>query len=149
MKKKTIFLKNKIINELLISGKKEKSEKILSKSFKLFQKLNKKSLLVSFQFSIINAAPVFDINSQIVKKGKRKNIKETPIFLSNSKIRSKNSFKFLKKSSIKEKKKLQFYKSFVKEISNSMTLNGTSKLSKIEKQKQVLLNKRYWYNFKW
>lgn len=149
LNKKILFLKDKTVNEFMESGKKPTGEKILLKFVKSFQKQNRKNFKSLLQFAIINATPVFSVNTQVVKKGKKKAINEVPIFLSNHSIRIRNSLKFFKQSATKEKKTSHFYKLLSKEVLNSSKLNSVSITEKNDLQKQVLKNKRYWSNFKW
>ena len=149
LNKKKIFLKDKTINEFMKNGKKTTGEKILLKFTKSFQKAHKKNSISLLQFAVINATSVFSINTQVIKKGKRKTVREIPSFLSNHNDRIRNSLKLFKESSLKEKKTSHFYKSFEKEVLKSASFNSLSIIKKTELQRQVLLNKRYWYNFKW
>ena len=148
LNKKVLFLKDKTINEFMKNGKKLTGEKILLKFVKSFQKQNRKNFKSLLQVAIINITPVFSINTQIIKKGKRKSTNEVPVFLSNDLIRIRNSLKFFKQSAIKEKK-ASFYKLLSKEVLNSAKSDSISIAEKNELQKQVLKNKRYWSNFKW
>ena len=149
LNKKKLFLKNKTINGLMISGKKTTGEKILLKFAKSLQKLNNKKFMTVLQSAIINVTPVFSVNTQIVKKGKRKAEKHVPSFLQNHSSRVKSSLNFFKNSVAKDKKTASFYKMLSKEVLNSAHANSSSVNKKAEVQKQVLLNKRYWSKFKW
>lgn len=149
LSKKKLFLKDKTINLIMKRGKKTTGEKILLKFVKSFQKSNSKKFITLFQVSIINTTPVFSINTQVVKRGKRKATKDIPSFLSNHRSRISTSLNFLKQSVNKEKKNGHFYKMFAKEILTSSLATSSSIVKKNEVQKQVLLNKRYWSNFKW
>lgn len=146
---KKLFLKNKTINIFMKSGKKKTVEKILLKFAKTFQKSNNKKFTTLFQSAIINTTPVFSVNTQVIKKGKRKATKNVPSFLSNNSVRVINSIHFFKESVVKEKKNGHFYKMLAKEVLNSSSTNSTSIVKKADVQNQVLLNKRYWSNFKW
>jgi ribosomal protein S7 len=149
LNKKNLFLKDKTINLIMKRGKKTTGEKILLKFVKSFQKSSKKKFIALFQASIMNTTPVFSVNTQVVKKGKRKFTKDVPSFLSNHSLRISNALSFLKQSVNKEKKTGHFYKMFAREVLASSLSNSSSTLKKNEVQKQVLLNKRYWSNFKW
>jgi ribosomal protein S7 len=147
--KKKLFLKNKTINVFMKSGKKKTVEKILLKFVKTFQKSNNKKFTALFHSAIINTTPVFSVNTQVVKRGKRKTTKDVPSFLSNHSTRISNSINFFKQSVIKDKKTAHFYKMLAKEVLNSSSTNSNSIVKKTDLQNQVLLNKRYWSNFKW
>jgi len=149
LSKKNLFLKDKTINLIMKRGKKTTGEKILLKFVKNFQKSNNKKFIALFQASIMNTTPVFSVNTQVVKKGKRKATKDVPSFLSDHNSRISTSLNFLKQSVNKEKKTGHFYKMFAKEILSSSLSTSPSIVKKNEVQKQVLLNKRYWSNFKW
>jgi len=149
LNKKVLFLKDKTVNEFMKDGKKLTGEKILLKFVKSFQKQNRKNFKSLLQVALINVTPVFSINTQIIKKGKRKATKEVPVFLPTHFIRIRNSLKFFKQSAIKEKKVSSFYKLLSKEILNSAKSDSISMTEKNDLQKQALKNKRYWSNFKW
>ena len=149
LNKKVLFLKDKTVNEFMKNGKKLTGEKILLKFVKSFQKQNRKNFKSLLQVAIINATPVFSINTQIIKKGKRKVTNEVPVFLSNHSSRVRNSLKFFKQSVLKEKKNSSFYKLLSKEVLNSAKFDSISIAEKNDLQKQALKNKRYWSNFKW
>ena len=149
LNKKNLFLKDKTVNEFMRNGKKLTGEKILIKFVKSFQKRNRKNFKSLLQVAIINVTPVFSINTQIIKKGKRKYINEVPVFLQNHSARIRNSLKFFKHSTLKEKKTSHFYQLLSKEVLNSAKFDSLSIVEKNDLQKQVLKNKRYWANFKW
>ena len=68
---KTFDLKTKIVNTLMISGKKKTGEKVLLKFAKLLQKSTNKNFKSLVQLAIVNSTPTFKLNEQILKKGKR------------------------------------------------------------------------------
>ena len=71
-KKQNIEIKNKLINHLVIKGKKSKSEKIVLESFKTLQLNSKKSSKKLFQLALISNTPIFKINTITQKKRKKK-----------------------------------------------------------------------------
>jgi len=146
---KKIFLKAKIINSLMISGKKETGEKILSKLVKFLQRSTNKNIINLIQLSIINSTPIFKLNEQIIKKGKRKATKVTPSFISKNSLRTMLSLKLMRKIASKNKSSNSFYTKLGKEIVASAQLKSASVERKNELQKQVLLNKRYISKFRW
>ena len=145
----TIVLKNKIINILMKNGKKRTGEKILLKSAKLLQKSTSKSFQNLVQLVIINTTPVFKLNEQAVKKGKRKAQKVIPSFIVKNSLRIMTALKFLKDSVAKDKTNVGFHKSLVKEILTASSLKGQSIEQKNKLQIQALLNKRHLSKFRW
>ena len=148
-KKKTIVLRNKIINVLMINGKKYTGEKILLKSSKLLQKSSKKPFRNLVQLAVINTTSAFKLNEQVMKKGKRKSTKVTPSFIVKDSLRIMTALKYIKITVYKNKSSINFHKSLVKEILASSSLKGQSVEQKTKLQTQILLNKRYLSKFKW
>lgn len=146
---KSMVLKNKIANVFMEDGKKRTSEKILLKSAKLLQQSTKKSFQNLIQLTIINTTPVFKLNEQAVKKGKRKDTKVIPSFIVKNSLRIMTALKFLKDSVFREKNRASFHKNLVKEILASASLKSQSIEKKNKLQVQVLLNKRYLSKFRW
>ena len=146
---KNLTLKTKIINTLMISGKKTTGEKILLKFAKTLQKSTKKNFKNLVQLAIINATPAFKTNEQVVKKGKRKAIRSTFIFITSDSKRIMTSLKFIKNAVVKNKSSNHFYERFTDEILSASTLKSQSIDKKNELQRQVLLNKRYLSKFRW
>ena len=71
-KKSFKILKIKLLNTLMVHGKKNTTEKILLNSTKFICKSQKYRLENLFKLAFINATPMFKLNEQIVKRGKRK-----------------------------------------------------------------------------
>ena len=81
-------IKNKLVNHITLSGKKETSEKNLLKSFKELQKNSFKKLNNIIQLALIYTMPLFKlhvIKNKKRKKSKKKKNREIPGF-----IKSKN-----------------------------------------------------------
>lgn len=148
-KAKMFTLETKIVNTLMLSGKKSTGEKILLKFSKKLQKLNNKHFKKLVQIAIINSTSTFKLNEQIVKKGKRKAVRHIPSFTTTDSLRIMISLKLIKRSATKNKNSNQFYESFVNEILMASSLKGQSVDKKTELQKQILANKRYLANFRW
>lgn len=146
---KTFQLKTKMVNTLMLSGKKKTGEKILLKLAKLLQKSNNKNFKSLIQLAIINSTPTFKLNEQIVKKGKRKAIKSTPFFIVTDSLRIMSSFKFLKTAAVRSTTSNHFYKILANEVLAASELKSQSVEKKNELQKQILLNKRYLSKFRW
>jgi small subunit ribosomal protein S7 len=146
---KMFTLKTKIVNTLMLSGKKNTGEKILLKFSKKLQKLSNKHAKKLVQLAIINSTSTFKLNEQIVKKGKRKAVRHIPSFITTDSLRIMISLKSIKRSATKTKTPNQFYENFVNEILMASSLKGHSVEKKTELQKQILANKRYLANFRW
>lgn len=145
-----IELKNKLINILMKNGNKKTSEKILLKSLKILQKLSIKKHTNLIQLAVVNSTPTFKINKQNIKKGKRKSLKETPIFIKTSLLRTTLAIKCLKDASyIKNFSLSYFAKNFSQEILSTASLKSNSIEKKNILQKQILINKKYFFKFKW
>ena len=136
---------------MMLSGKKQTSERIVLKSLKSLQKSISKNPISLVKQSVVNSTPVFKINKQSKKRGKKKTVKEIPIFMRNDYIRIISSLKFLVSSPKKKKEYYNFYKQLSKEIlfSSSFKSNSSSISKKADIQKQVLAQKRYLFNFRW
>jgi ribosomal protein S7 len=142
-------LKTKIINVLMVSGKKSTGEKILLKSVKKLQKLSTKHFKTLIQMSIINSTSTFKLNEQIVKKGKRKTVRSIPSFVATDQFRIMLSLKLIKDVALKNKGSNEFYESLSNEILMASSLKGQSINVKTDLQKQILANKRYLAKFHW
>nr|QXV92935.1 ribosomal protein S7 [Nitzschia anatoliensis] len=147
--KKLFNLKMKIVNTLMTSGKKTTGEKILLKFAKKLQKSNVKHFKKVVQLAVINTTPTFKLNEQVVKKGKRKAIRNIPSFITSDSLRVMTSLKSIKQSVLKNKNAKYFYENLVNEVTMSSIFKGQSVDKKTELQKQILANKRYLSNFRW
>jgi|JI102314DRNA_FD_contig_51_223291_length_643_multi_2_in_0_out_0_1 ribosomal protein S7 len=146
---KSIVLKNKIVNIFMENGKKRTGEKIWLKSAKLLQKSTTKSFQSLIKISIINITPVFKLNEQTMKKGKRKAQKIIPSFIVKNSLRKMTALKFLKEGVFKNKNQVGCHRGLAKEILDSSFLKGQSIEQKNKLQIQVLLNKRHLSKFRW
>lgn len=146
---KTFDLKTKIINIIMISGKKKTGEKILLKFAKKLQKSNNKHFKKLVQLAVINSTPTFKLNEQVVKKGKRKAVRSNPSFIMTDSLRIMTSLKSIKQAVTKSKNSNQFYETLVNEILLASSFKGQSVDKKTELQKQILTNKRYLSKFRW
>jgi len=142
-------LKNKVLNTLMLSGKKTTCEKVVLKSVKLLQKSTIKDCRNVIQLAVINSTPTFKLNAQSVKKGKRKSTKDVPSFILSDSLRTMMSLKFLKEVADKNRGSLDFYRSLAKEVLLSSFYKSQSVDKKTELQKKVLVNKRYLSKFRW
>lgn len=146
---KSIPLKTKIINTLMINGKKNTGEKIVLQFAKRLQKAINKNIKSVTQLAIVNSTPTFKLNEQIIKKGKQKVIRSTPSFIPSTPLRIMKSLRFIKDSILQNKSTSKFYKALFNEILASSDLKSQSVTKKNELQKQILLNKRYLSKFRW
>jgi ribosomal protein S7 len=148
-KNKTSYLRNKVVNTLMKSGKKKTGEKILLKFVKSLQKSTDKNSKVLLQLAIINSTSTFKLNEQSIKKGKRKAKKNIPAFIISDSLRITTALKLIVKVSAKNKNSNSFYQSLMAEILSSSASKGQSIDQKNELQKQILINKRYLSKFRW
>lgn len=146
---KIFRLKTKIINVIMVSGKKTTAEKILLNFAKKLQKSSNKHFKNLVQLAIINLTPIFKLKEQIVKKGKRKAIKNSPFFITTDALRMMVCLKLIKYVVIKSKNSNPLYVKLANEVLLASTLKGDSIDRKTEMQKQILLNKRYLSKFHW
>jgi small subunit ribosomal protein S7 len=150
MTKKNIEMKNKIVNHLVIKGKKSKSEAILLKSLKTLQISSNKSSKKLFQLALVSSTPIFKVNTIIQKKRKKKKQKAKiiPAFISNKKSRASFAIKLILKNAIKRKGNSLF-----QEITNEILMSSQNKSqtleAKKESQKQVLLNRHLFKYYRW
>lgn len=73
-----VILSHKIINCLMLSGKKNLAEKIFYKTFKLLQKVSLKNSKVVLKFSLLNISPIISV---FKKKNKKRIVREIPFLL--------------------------------------------------------------------
>jgi ribosomal protein S7 len=147
--KNNLELKQKLTNAMMKHGKKKTAEKILIKSLKLIQKLNKKNHKNLIKDSIINVTPTFKINKQSSKRGKRKVEKKIPAFVKKNSLRTVLSVNFLVSASLKNKDLKTFYGKLAQEVIETSFQKSKSIEQKTEIQKEVLMQKRYLLKFRW
>jgi small subunit ribosomal protein S7 len=148
MTNKKIDIKSKIINHLMLDGRKKTSEKILLKSFKELQKYSKKQPKKLVELAIIFSTPIFKIHKIMNKKRKKKNIKEIPTLITTKKARISLAIKFIL-NTLKNKRSNSFYLEFHKEILTHMKNEGSAIQVKNETQKQALLKKHFFSYYRW
>lgn len=140
--KKTI--KQKIFNRLITKGSKQTAEKILLKSFKLMQKLEKKKDTKDIlKLSLINTSPSLYVKN--IKRKKKRTI-EFP-FLLKLNLRFSYGIKFLI-ASTKNNKQNSFYKNFMSELLNSSKKTSVSFKRKSDLHKEAFLKKKF-ANYRW
>lgn len=142
-------LRNKLLNTLMRSGKKNITEKILLNSVKHIYKLNSLNLKNLLSLSFINVISVFKLNEQVVKKGKRKMKKQIPFFLIGDSNRIVHGLKTIHATSFKTRKSEEFYKSLSRELLSLASEKSISISKNNDIKDQVLLNKRHLSKFRW
>lgn len=147
MRHERIYVKNKIINHLISDGKKNISEKLLLKAIKELQKTSLKQSEKLINLAIILSIPVFKVH-KMVKKTKKKKIREIPVIISSKKARISSSIKFIL-NALKEKSLKHFYIKFYQEIVSNTKNESLAILNKNKIQKSALLKKHFFYYYRW
>ena len=149
-KQKKIEINNKLVNHLVINGKKTKSEKIVLKSLKALQKISKKSSKKLFQLALVHNTPIFKLNiiTQKKKKKKKQKVKIIPAFVSNKTSRISFAIKFIVKAASKKSNQPLFQK-LLNEILISSQNKSSAIETKRETQKQALLNRHLFKYYRW
>lgn len=144
MKIKSLFLKHKVNNYMMIDGKKTVCEKIFLKSSKILQKNTTKNYRNVVKLAIINTAPTIQLKQ--IKEKKRKTVKEFP-FILNKKNRITLSIKSILRS---------LRKNTGTKIENSLPFellliaNNKSDILKTKKDNHKLaLTKKKYIFFRW
>ena len=137
-----------MLNHILKSGKKQISEKILTKSFKSIQKSQKKSYNEIIRLAILNSTPMFRVIKLKNKRRKKKSIKEIPAFLSNYTYRTSWGLKYLIKTSTLKTSNV-FYNQLKHEILSNALSDGNAVTLKNELQNKALPKKKYFRHYRW
>jgi ribosomal protein S7 len=150
MIRKRIEIKTKLVNHLIIKGKKNKSETLTLKSLKTLQKNSKKSSQKLFQLALVTSTPIFKINTITKKKQKKKKqrSKIIPAFISNKASRISFAIKFILQTTNKNKQSL-FYRKLSEEILMSAQNKSQTNETKKENQKQVFTNRHLFKYYRW
>ena len=141
--------KNRILNTIMIDGKKKTAEKILLKSFKNLQKKSSKKTSNILSFAVKNSTPSFKMNHQKLKKKKRKTLQEIPTFIRNDFFRINLSLKLIVLNSKKKINSSSFFEKLTEELLNSTNFKSSSVAQKVELQKQILLKKNLFFKYRW
>ena len=147
MKHEKINVKNKIINHLILNGKKETSEKLLLNTVKELQKNLLKQSKKLINLAIVLSIPVFKVH-KILKKTNKKRIREVPVIISSKKTRISLSIKFIL-SVLKKKNLKYFYIKFYQEIILNIKNESPAILIRNKIQKDALLKKHFFYYYRW
>jgi small subunit ribosomal protein S7 len=136
-------LKNKIVNCLMINGKKQVSEKIFFETLKLLHQSSFKNIKNILKFSLINITPII-----AVRQNKKKNriINEIP-FLLNPSLRMTIAIKNIIKNTKKQSNHF-FSENLKSEFINILKKNSENLIQKTELQKYALKKKAFTH-FRW
>lgn len=150
VQKKIVELKNKIINNLISNGMKTKSEKTLTDSIKLLQRVSKKPFKKIVQLALAFNTPIFKLNIITQKKRKKKKLKTKiiPGFILNKLSRLSLAVKLILKVA-RAKKALPFFKKFQEELIIAAQNKSLALEKKKEMQKQAVSNRRLFKNYRW
>jgi len=149
-KRKKVEIKTKLINHLIIKGKKNKSETLTLKSLKTLQINSKKSSKKLFQLALVASTPIFKINTITKKKQKKKKqrSKIIPAFISDKTSRISFAIRFIIKTTNKNRNSL-FYRTLSEEILMSAQNKSQTIETKKENQKQVFANRHLFKYYRW
>jgi len=138
-------MNQKIINQLLLHGKKTISEKIWLKSLKLFYKSSIKNHKKVFNRALINLMPLLKVK-QLKQKRKRLQLKEFP-YIINIKSRISIALKFFLNRK-KSKKDTKTPQKFVGELVAVANKSGISISKKKSLYEYAFIKKKYFY-YRW
>lgn len=142
------FIKIKILNHMLLDGKKKTSEKILLQGFKELQKFSTKQSGLLIPWAIFYSMPIFKIHKQIKKNRKKKYTKEIPTIITARKARISLAIKFILRD-LKNNNLSRFYTKFYTEVLSTAQNEGSVIQKKNDMQKQVWLKKHFFFNYRW
>lgn len=145
-------IKNKFTNHIMLSGRKQNSEKNLLKSFKKFQQSSKKQTKKIFQLALIYSTPIFKLHensNKKLKKRKRSKIRSIPAFMPKPLTRISLGIKYILDNIVRKKTQNVFYNKLYQEILLTSKTKGNNLEIKKETQKKTLLNKRYFKYYRW
>lgn len=141
-------IKTKLVNHLMLNGKKETGEKNLLKSVKELQKSSSKKSSRVFQLAVLYSTPIFKLHKIRNKKRKKANkFKEIPGFIKNKQARTSLAIKFILLNT--KRKGEHFFKKFNKEILLNAKNQGVSIEAKNELQKNILTKKHFFKYYRW
>nr|YP_009186111.1 ribosomal protein S7 [Skeletonema marinoi]ALO71443.1 ribosomal protein S7 [Skeletonema marinoi] len=131
-------MNKKIINQLLLKGKRTTSEKIWLKSVKFFYKLFNKNHKEFINRALINVTPLLKVK-QLKQKNKRSQLKEFPYIVNNANRVSSTLKFFLTKTNNKDEKKM--HKKLINELLLATKNTGTNISKKKVCMNMLLLKK--------
>ena len=143
-------LQKKLINHVTKNGKKHKSEKVVTKSFKAIQKSQKKNHGKVTKLSIINTIPTFKIIKLTNKKRRKKSVREIPTLVSSYKSRVSLGLKYLIKATTStQAKQMNFSEKFKNELLSGTVLENNAISTKNNFQTKALTEKKYFRFYRW
>ena len=143
-------LKKKLINHITKNGKKHKSEKSVTKSFKVAQKSQKKNHGKITKLSIINTIPTFKIIKLTDKKRRKKSVREIPALVSSYKSRVSLGLKYLIKAATgTQTKQSNFFEKFKNELLSGAYSENNAITTKNSFQAKALDEKKYFRFYRW
>lgn len=150
MKRKSLNIKSKLINNITLNGNKKTSEKILLKSLKELQKSSKKQSKELIKLALIQSTPIFKLHKITNKKLKKKKrrVKEIPAFISKMSARTSLAIKFIL-ASVERKDSDNFYLKLKENLLITSQAKGNAVKLKNELQKQSIQHKRFFKNYRW
>lgn len=145
---KNLNITHKFINHLIINGKKNKGENILSKSIKELQTISTKSSKKVIQQALVTNTPIFKLNTLVQKQRKKKKTKIMPAFISNKKSRISFAIKFIVRT-VQKQKRPAFLQQLTREVLFSAQNKSTAVVRKKEIQIQASVNSNFFKNYRW
>jgi ribosomal protein S7 len=151
MEQKTLknISKKKLWNHVTKSGKKQISERMVAKSFKLSQKSQKKNLNEIIKLSIMSSIPAFKIVKLTNKKRRKKSIREIPTFVSNHESRISWSLKNVIKGIAQKTKRSTLATELKKEYFLLAQSESKVVTLKDDIQNRSLKEKKYFRFYRW
>lgn len=140
-------IKSKILNHLLLDGKKKTSEKILLQSFKELQKFSAKQPTELIQLAVVCCTSVFKIHKQIRANRKKKHVREIPTIIISKKARISLAIKFILRSLINKNLNCSYAKLYTG-VFSTVNNEGSAIQIKNEIQTQLLIKKHFFFNYR-
>ena len=147
--KTSATLKKTLRNQGVLGGKSQKMEITLQKTFKQFQKSQKKSHKKIINLSILNLTSLFRIIGLKNKHKKKKSKKKIPAFLSHYKFRTDKALKtLLLNTTALRTHAHSFEERLSKEIlQTSFYESGNKSISSINELNSVVLKEKKYFRF--
>ena len=144
-------LQKKLTNHITKNGKKHKSEKTITKSFKIAQKSQKKNHGKIIKLSILNTIPVFKIIKLTDKKRRKKSTREIPTLVSSYTSRVSLGLKYLIQTTnnLSQTKQTAFFKKFKNELLAGANSENNANTMKNNYQTKALQEKKYFRFYRW
>lgn len=139
----------KIINFIMVKGKKMCAENIIKKSFKLLIKNNKKQFKKIVYLSVNYCLPTFKFKIKKVFFKRQKLIQFKPSLINTTHYRVFFSLKLICDNVKKNFKKKTFIKNFKNELISILLLNSESWIKNNVNQKEILNNQNVLTFYRW